>query len=421
MPPSLRLKHFGHPVERCAFCSGDPSDEMKKLEYIEILFDQALELQMEVTDQIQRFNNNVISHLKSAVDKFEEVADAVDIDHLPIIEVLIAAIIAEYDSFTTPLNSFEFWDRVREINEDTHPVHLDICQNYISDYHKQEINEMIVSQLYREYDFDIGNSLLTEYGEPVDKMSDLRSQFEKLQEITNAVKGMSVELPLEWISDNRERLGQAGSELEFKLHVLKFIEILKTYSGPSDTRVLQYARDHISRYSNVHMSEIQKLMGCLVLERGRVGPVHRRYAYLFDESYRLNIIEEIGRQFYILSGQCCTSPLRAVTSAGAKVLSGLCKAADILWDDGRVKCKSLMDVPLYAMQEDEFKIHSQFVCPLTGEVMKAGVNPPIALVCGHVFIKRTILYYASEHNNWEMECPICSTVTIPPGYKTVYF
>jgi hypothetical protein len=128
----------------------------------------------------------------------------------------------------------------------------DISKAYRNvDFDFHIVNQIVAVHFYRQGLFDLGDSLLSEAGEP--EATALKSQFLDLHQIIGAVRVRNLEPALKWACTNREKLKQNSSNLELKLYRLQFVEILQKGTR---TDALNYARDYLTPFASLHMEEI---------------------------------------------------------------------------------------------------------------------------------------------------------------------
>lgn len=78
-----------------------------------------------------------------------------------------------------------------------------------------------------------------------------REPFTELNNILDSLKNHDLEPALLWATAHHDNLEANHSSLEFKLHRLKFIELLR--QGPSyQTDAITYARTHFRQFVNKH-------------------------------------------------------------------------------------------------------------------------------------------------------------------------
>lgn len=78
-----------------------------------------------------------------------------------------------------------------------------------------------------------------------------KEPFVELHRILEALKARNLEPALKWAADNRQELLQQGSSLEFKLHRMAFINILKQ-KPDNQNEAIAYARANFQPFVKRH-------------------------------------------------------------------------------------------------------------------------------------------------------------------------
>ncbi|KAF2320681.1 hypothetical protein GH714_029965 [Hevea brasiliensis] len=229
----------------------------------------------------------------------------------------------------SPLNQLEGSQKELNIDLSKYPKLLeksfnsDISKTYRNvDFDFHIVNQIIASHFYRQGQFDLGDCLINEAGEP--EATALRSQFLELHQILDAIKVKNLEPALKWASTNREMLQLNGSNLELKIHRLQFLEILK---GGNRAAALNYARTFLSPLASLHMREIQKLVVCICW----IGKLESNpHSELLDPTHWEKLSDELTRDFCNLLGHSCGSPLTLAMAAGIEGLPTLLKLANVM-------------------------------------------------------------------------------------------
>jgi hypothetical protein len=115
-----------------------------------------------------------------------------------------------------------------------------------------------------------------------------------------------------------------GSSLEFKLHQLQFVHVLRMQGRKE---ALAYAKASFKPFAVEHISDIQRLMACLLwTNRLEFSP----YKDLLSPSHWDTVALEFTRECCNLLGQAYESPLHVTLSAGSQALSSLLKLATVM-------------------------------------------------------------------------------------------
>ncbi|KAG2240571.1 hypothetical protein Bca52824_090713 [Brassica carinata] len=100
------------------------------------------------------------------------------------------------------------------------------------------VNQIIANFFYRQGMFDIGDCFVAETGE---SECTTRQSFVEMYQILEAMKRRDLEPALTWATSNSEKLKQARSDLEMKLHSLQFLQISQ---GQNSQEALIYEETH---------------------------------------------------------------------------------------------------------------------------------------------------------------------------------
>ncbi|XP_073044833.1 protein RMD5 homolog [Primulina eburnea] len=265
------------------------------------------------------------------------------------------------------------------------------------DFDFHTVNQIIASHFYQEGQFDIGDLFVNESKEP--DAAAKKSPFLEMYQLLEAMKFRNLEPALKWATNNHELLQQKGSDIEFKLYRLQFVEILQKRGRDE---ALKYARAFLTPFASNHMAEIQKLMACLLwAERLDSSP----YAELLSSIHWEKLAEEITEQFCHLMGQSNESPLGVTIAAGAQGLPTLLKLMNVMTGK-KQEWQSMKQLPVPLDLDREFQYHSTFVCPVSRD-QASDENPPMLLSCGHVLCKQSITKLSKNNSTRPFKCPYC--------------
>nr|GMD58561.1 protein RMD5 homolog A-like [Ipomoea batatas] len=259
------------------------------------------------------------------------------------------------------------------------------------------VNQIIASHFYRGGLFDIGDCFIDESMEPEAAAS--KSPFLEMYRILEAMRSQNLQPALSWAAANHEKLEQSGSDIEMKLHRQHFVEILQNRCRDE---ALDYARTVFPPFGAKYMSEIQKLMACL-LWAGKLDS--SPYSDLLSPVHWDKLGEELTREFCNLIGQSYESPLSVTIAAGVQGLPTLLKLANVMTMK-RQEWQSMKQLPVPVDLDREFQFHSIFVCPVSRD-QATDENPPMLLSCGHVLCKQSITKLSKNNSARPFKCPYC--------------
>ncbi|KAJ0040929.1 hypothetical protein Pint_27788 [Pistacia integerrima] len=288
----------------------------------------------------------------------------------------------------------------------------DISKAYRNvEFDSQTVNQIIANHFYRQGLFDIGDCFISET-EGSESAAAMKSIFQDMYEILEAMRSWNLEPALKWAAANSDKLKENGSDLQLKLHSLQFVELLR--SGSRD-EALKYARAFLAPFASNRVTEIQKLMACLVWARKLDSCP---YPQLLSPSNWVLVAEELTRQFCNLVGQSYESPLSVTIGAGVQALPPLVKFMTVMAGK-RQEWQSMKQLPVPVELDKEFQFHSIFVCPVSKE-QSTEENPPMMMSCGHVLCRQSI-NKMSKNNTRTFKCPYCPSDIEASHCKQLYF
>ncbi|ODM98406.1 Protein RMD5 A [Orchesella cincta] len=271
------------------------------------------------------------------------------------------------------------------------------------------LTQVICQHLYRQGLLDIGDNLCVESGLCLDPK--YKEPFVELHRILEALKLHNLEPALKWAGENRQALLQQGSSLEFKLHRLAFLNLLK--EGPTQqSQAITYARTNFTQFVKRHEKEIQVLMGALVFISG--GIESSPYSHLFDNNLWEDIQDTFTRDACARLGLSVDSPF----SAGCVALPALLNICQVMQARQVANIWSGKDeLPIEIDLGKDFHYHSVFACPILRQQASES-NPPMRLTCGHV-ISRDALHKLASGN--KLKCPYCPGEQNPNEARQITF
>jgi len=277
----------------------------------------------------------------------------------------------------------------------------------------QILTQVVCQHLYREGLLDIGEALCQESCLSLEPK--YKEPFVELHRILDSLAARELEPALKWAHDNHQALNAQGSSLEFKLHRLAFIDLIK--KGKShQAEAIHYARENFCQFVTKHEKEIQVLMGSLLYIPGKIEM--SPYKYLFDSSLWDDIHETFLKDACARLGLSVDSPLAVCFQAGCIALPALLNICQVMQARQVTNIWSGKDeLPIEIDLGKEFHYHSIFACPILRQ-QASETNPPMRLVCGHV-ISRDALHKLSSGN--KMKCPYCPGEQNPAEARQITF
>eukprot|EP00112_Aurelia_sp_Birch-Aquarium-sp1_P019420 Seg48.11 transcript_id=Seg48.11/GoldUCD/mRNA.D3Y31 product="Protein RMD5 A" protein_id=Seg48.11/GoldUCD/D3Y31 len=240
------------------------------------------------------------------------------------------------------------------------------------------LNEAISEHLLRQGHVDVANMLIQEANLTLNEKQ--KEPFFELNRILDECKSHNLEPALRWVQSKREELIEKSSPLEFKLHRLKFIDLIKEGRCKE---ALEYSKN-FSRFRE-NMKEIQRLMGCFAFMR--VGLENSPYSDLLDPVNWLEINDILAKDACSLLGLSISSPLEVSVTTGCVALPTLLQIKQVM---KQRQCtgvwSSKEELPVEIDLGNEYRFHSIFACPILRQQC-GRTNPPMRLVCGHAISK----------------------------------
>lgn len=246
----------------------------------------------------------------------------------------------------------------------------------------------------------------------------LQKRFSEMYYILDSLRNQHRLGPaIEWARQHSTELESRGSNLEFELARLKFVE-LYTSTPPDDLSgplsALEYARTTFPSFNNRYVSDTSHLLGSLAF-----APALEQspYAATFhNPSTWSDIATSFTLDFCSLLGLSPTSPLRTAVTAGGIALPTLSKVAKIM-AQSRGQWTSVNELPVETPLPPGYLFHSIFVCPVSKE-QATDANPPMLLPCGHAIAKESLEMHSRGKSR--MKCPYCPGESAPREARRVY-
>ncbi|KAJ5079991.1 hypothetical protein M0811_14270 [Anaeramoeba ignava] len=189
-------------------------------------------------------------------------------------------------------------------------------------FDKKILKQIIAEHLYRDGKFEIGDSFIKETETETEISKNFREQFVEMFEILSDLQQHKIDSTLNWIKKNQEKLDSKGSSLEFDLHSLYYIDLLKQKKIPE---AINYSKIKLSKFSKSKFNEIKKLFGCLVFLKNIESS---EYNYLFDESSWDVIQHNFTKEYCENLGLSQESNLYLAITAGIQTLQSLIPIAN---------------------------------------------------------------------------------------------
>ncbi|XP_039249229.1 E3 ubiquitin-protein ligase RMND5A-like [Styela clava] len=279
---------------------------------------------------------------------------------------------------------------------------------------KQEklLNTAVCEHYFRQGQLSLAEDISEEARLDID--DSWKQPFVQINEVLQSLRNHDLDLALEWTAKNHHELQQKGSSLEFMLHRMQFINIMR--KGPhAQTEALRYSRK-FQAFADGHSKEIQMLMGSFLYMKH--GLANSPYSSLLDEQNWDEICDMFMRDSCSILGLSLDSPLLASFTAGCTALPALIAIKSVI---EQRQCSGVLtdkdELPIDIDLAHDQHYHSIFACPILRQQTTEN-NPPMRLTCGHI-ISRDALNKLIAGS--KVKCPYCPMIQSPVDAKRVYF
>ncbi|KAH0350544.1 regulator of gluconeogenesis Rmd5, partial [Aureobasidium melanogenum] len=251
-----------------------------------------------------------------------------------------------------------------------------------------------------------------------DSAGALQSRFAHMYLVLDALRNKHDLNPaIDWARQHSHQLELRGSNLEFDLCRLRFVE-LYTRNDPNDhmsgpLQALEYARQTFPNFSARYMRETSSLLGSLAFAPALTSSPYK--SVFFNEDAWEHAASSFIREFCAMLGLSEKSPLYTAATAGAIALPVLEKLERVMGEVGG-QWTSVNELPVEIPLPHSYLFHSIFVCPVSKE-QGTDANPPMMLPCGHVIAKES-LEKISRGNKFK--CPYCPVEGHPKEARKVF-
>lgn len=288
---------------------------------------------------------------------------------------------------------------------------------------KQKIlNKVVCEHFLRQGMLDIAEALNEEAD--LDLEESRKEPFLELHRILEALKEKNLEPALKWAEANRTKLMAQNSSLEFKLHRLQFISLIR--QGQSKQNVALTYSKKFAPFASQHAKDLQVLMGSLLYLHQDIEK--SPYAYLLDPIYWAEICDVFTRDACALMGLSVESPLTVSMRAGCIALPPLLSIRQVMQQRHCTSVWTAKDeLPVEIDLGSDYHYHSIFACPILRQ-QSSDSNPPMRLICGHVISQDALNKLTNGTNTVSaflsrsrVKCPYCPIEQIPADAKRIYF
>eukprot|EP00794_Sanderia_malayensis_P005489 gene5489-6174_t len=386
---------------------------------------------MEACQAVEREISKLLLRYETLEDNYSKLDDL--IQHIEDINKGLCQ--APSDSALSPLQSHiitacgkkvkdgiqRFSTEHKELHSCVSKVGKAVDRNFVSDFtgttqegifdgeESRFLTEAICEHLLRKGPVFVADMLIQEASLQIEEKQ--KEPFAELNRILDECKNHNLEPALKWVESKRDELDAKNSPLEFKLHRLKFIDLI--VKGDC-TEALAYSKN-FSRFRD-NLKEIQKLMACFAFVK--VGLENSPYAELLDSINWLEINDILAKEACTLMGLSVSSPLEVSVTAGCVALPTLLQIKQVM---KQRQCSGVWsskeELPVEIEVGDEYRFHSIFACPILRQQC-GRTNPPMRLICGHAISKDALNKLVGGN---KLKCPYCPMEMDPQHAQQLRF
>jgi hypothetical protein len=151
--------------------------------------------------------------------------------------------------------------------------------------------------------------------------------FAELHKIFEDIHHRSLATAIDWTDKYSRELEARNSTLEFKLHRLAFMQILRGGLAAQNAAI-SYARSHLCKFVDKFQKDFQVLMGCLLYLK--VGLESSPYSFLLSDEMWIECADTFLKDSCDLLGINKDSPLSTIVSAGCIALPALLNLKQVM-------------------------------------------------------------------------------------------
>lgn len=288
-----------------------------------------------------------------------------------------------------------------------------------STFHSEAVERQ---QTQQETATHLGLDVSMEHPLGLDKSSEenMQEQFSNMYHILSELKdNHNLRPAIDWARKNATALEARGSNLEFELCRLQFVNLfMERREGDQSEfdaplRALQYAQTEFQSFRGRYLVEIQQLVGAIPFSSNlEESPYHIRFN---NSTAWEEVATSFIREFCSLLELSADSPLYVAATAGAIALPTLLKLQTIQ-KQKRTEWTSQNELPVETPLPPSYRFHSIFVCPVSKE-QTTDQNPPMMLPCCHVIAQESLQKLSKGA---KFKCPYCPVESHPKEAKRVF-
>lgn len=322
----------------------------------------------------------------------------------------------------------------KELHASVSKVGKSLDKNFVWDYSSvyvkgafknencEQIDEVVRDHLLQTGMLDVADTLAEESGLLMDESA--KAPFKQLHHVLSALKKHDLEPALQWVDEHREGLAGIDSCMEFKLHRLYYIGLLRK-GFEAQKEALEYSK-RLVPFAHKFPEDFSALMGALAFLN--YGLERSPYSGFLGDCMWTEVLEVFMREACLLLGLPFDTPLYTVIQAGCRALQPLMTLKQAMQDR---QCSVIWNVrdelPIEIDLGPDSSFHSIFACPILRQQTNDS-NPPLRLVCGHVISKDAFNKLISAEK-WlqvnpsaqKIKCPYCPMEQARSDGKEIHF
>mmetsp|Transcript_5829 Transcript_5829/g.10399 ORF Transcript_5829/g.10399 Transcript_5829/m.10399 type:complete len:323 (+) Transcript_5829:281-1249(+) len=223
---------------------------------------------------------------------------------------------------------------------------------------------------------------------------EVKEHFKIVHSLVSQVSHGSMDEAKEWLAEHRADIERTGSDIEFTLHKLHFLNLFRSESAEA---AMTYIRQHIDTSSQTQLKDLSKLLTVALYPDPETSPYKSEFKHGLKEQLFAKFIYESCKLFGIASKPL----LMTVVEAASAALPGLVRFA-------KVSTEHVWKQPqMELLRENQgLSFHSIFVCPVTREI-STPENPAMLLPCGHVVSASSLERLVKSNIRGSVKCPTC--------------
>ncbi|ANZ73468.1 BA75_00207T0 [Komagataella pastoris] len=267
---------------------------------------------------------------------------------------------------------------------------------------RQLVDRALIMHLLRIGDFEAANTIAKM--DNIQVPDQLLSKFHELEEISEDLTvHHRLDKAIAWANVNKYNLQRIGSDLQFNLHKLKFIDIYKK-NPSSPYPAYEYAKMNFPHFGNTHLDVISKLMSSTIFTPNEPENPYLDSINLTSSPYQ-KLFTQLSRDFCSFVGLSSESPIFNTLQASYIAIPNFIKFNKISkMKNEKLDWTSENELPFEVELPKSLQFHSIFICPVSKEETTPQ-NSPMALGCRHLISKDSLAKL--KKRNSSIKCPYC--------------